>query len=82
MTAPAPRWRCVLAPGGKLSVLSDIVPGPRLGQPGELERWQEVTDPPLWTDFVDACETAAKWNGRESTAGMGPREAAEGGGAT
>lgn len=76
------RWRVVRCPRGSYAVLSDRDPGgPIMGARGGLHGWIEATAPDGLT-FGDACLAAATGNGKPSTANMGPREAAERGGAT
>ena len=79
------RWRVVKAPasrhGPRYAVLSDREPGPILGARGGLHGWGEVAPDGIWcSNFEAVCDAAATLNGKPSTANMGPREAAEGGG--
>lgn len=75
-------WRLLNAPDGRYAILSERQPGPRVGESGSLGDWLELSDPPEWLTFEDACQLAARHNGKQSTANMGPREAAERGGGT
>lgn len=76
------RWRLVRDPEGRYNVLSDRQPGPMVGAWGDLRGWEEVYHDPGWLTFEAACQLAADGNGKQSTANMGPREAAERDGAT
>lgn len=67
---------------GSYAVLSDREPGPILGGRGGLHGWRELAGGPTWLTFEGACRLAADHNGKPSVANMGPREAAERGGAT
>jgi len=73
VTGP-PRYRLVLDPAGRASVLSDREPGPLPGKFGGLPGWKELYHDPGWLTFGEACAEAARINGKQSTANMGPGE--------
>lgn len=62
MTALAVRWRVVLCPRGTAAVLSDREPGPAVGARGSLGGWRELSTPPLWTSYDEACKSARALN--------------------
>ena len=74
-----PVWMVVTCPKGSAAVMSSIEPGPVVGAPGQLERWRDAGEGERGQTFEDACAEMARRNGKQSTASMGPRDAAEGG---
>lgn len=65
-----PVWRVVMCPKGSAAVLSDREPGPEIGQPGQLERWQDAGEGERGLTFEKACAEMARRNGKQSTANM------------